>query len=143
MTNEQKYTSLADSKRLAEIGFAAEADSYWEPNPGNQEGYSLKDEACLRLKVWGGRDGWIIDPRVIPAFRLDTLQLKLPEWCSKYAENLIYGWRHYELEKLNLNSKVHKELTYWLNSVIINFKSEYRIKACVSLLILLKKEGVE
>lgn len=96
MTNEQKYTTLTQSQRLKEIGFDAEADGYWYQETlvkyENGKSFVSGIHSPLFLKtrddytVFETKDneGKTVD--TVPSYRLDTLQLVLPEWCFGFAD---------------------------------------------------------
>ena len=135
--DENRYTSLVDSQRLAEIGFEAEADGYWEII--NKDRYDAREPTLLRGVVLPGDakyrkalDRKIHTVEYIPAFRLDTLLLELPEWIFEPTE-----------ERLNFLAKTSPLETEIFLNFLEQFRGQEAIAACVDLLCLLRKEQVK
>jgi len=143
---KENVTDLEDSKLLKEHGIdLGVADGYWVYNdiksewmfwtPKNLHDFqTLKENTLADIEYWG-------------AYRLDKLRAKLPEWC--FGDDLLEDIleitfialrfdRHITTdEDFNLAAKVKRLL-----EIIMGSRGQQAIKACVELLILLKKEDL-
>lgn len=130
MTNfklEQNVTSLEDSKRLAEAGYNLEADDVWFTDKHEiYEPVPMLWSQAHSSERFGNSD------TRVKAYRLDRLLAELPD--TPY--NLVNKY----LDKFKAN--LEDPRIQYLKK-LLELGGQEAIKACVDLLILLKKEGVE
>lgn len=144
--SNNKYTKLEQSRMLKEIGFEAKADGYWVESDDSclnhisfikNENINLyyRDEKLIESfsqQYYDEEDKYDV---AIPAYRLDTLLLSLPEWCFGYADRhhstTDIGSRFYD--KLP-NSDIEESLFD-----LFTTSGSQAIAAAVDLLVLLKE----
>ena len=145
MTNwnlEENVTSLEDSKLLKEHGImeGIEPDGYWVNIRNEWKFWSMK----AMIEWLSFKENTFADIYYYHAYRLDKLLAKLPEWWHKFK---LVGVEFYAHTQDYLEAWVEKKAYSedFLKSLYgsICYKGQAQIKACVQLLVLLKKEGVE
>jgi hypothetical protein len=132
--NEEKYTTLEQSKRLAEIGFSAEADGFYTTDRDGEQLYSalnkpnLIDMSTFSIGCCAGSYAAEDIKHWTKAFRLDTLLLELPEITFNEDRYPFFRSIQMTLEMQDLML------------LLLESKGKEAIAATVSLLELLKSE---
>lgn len=155
---EENVTSLEDSERLAEAGIDLEADGYWcacyKQANGINALFPIHDPNEIRVLtleqmrklVEGDDKQFSIISSIEQAYRLDRLLVELNKskvfkdhfsFNRDYPEENLLWWDKLKFDDDNYRSHIG----FCVTKLIRCTGGQEAIKACVDLLILLKKEG--